>query len=269
MHQFNWTALSPKICELAKEAGSAILRLYEVSDYANVLLANKSDDSPLTLADLASHHLIVNGLALLTPEIPVVSEEDSVSLSFRKPLGCFWLIDPLDGTKEFLARNGEFTVNIALIVDGKPVWGVVYAPAMNQMFWGGSGFGSFKRVKGDTMSITVSAPVSVGQSFRVVASKSHLNVETSLFIDKLGAVDLIQAGSSLKFCRIAEGNADVYPRLAPTCEWDTAAAHAVLEGAGGQVYGIDGVRLKYGKPDVLNPSFIAASVSLSQLERTL
>lgn len=269
MRQFDWTELSPKICQLAEDAGSAIMRIYAASDGADVLVANKSDDSPLTLADLASHHVIVDGLALLTPEISVVSEEDDKSLAYRSPKGCFWLIDPLDGTKEFLARNGEFTVNIALIADGEPVWGVVYAPAMNQMFWGGKGFGSFQRTEGGIVSMTVSAPVKSGQSFRVVASKSHLNAETSAFIDKLGSADLIQAGSSLKFCRIAEGSADVYPRLAPTCEWDTAAAHAVVEGAGGQVYGIDGVRLKYGKPDVLNPSFIAASVSLSQLDRTL
>jgi 3'(2'), 5'-bisphosphate nucleotidase len=211
----------------------------------------------------------VDGLARLTPEIPVVSEEDSASLTHRKPNGRFWLIDPLDGTKEFLARNGEFTINIAFIEDGEPVWGVVYAPALRQLFWGGKSFGSFRQAESGTVSLSVSPPVASEQSFRVVASKSHLNSATSAFIDKLGSVELIQAGSSLKFCRIAEGSADVYPRLAPTCEWDTAAAQAVVEGAGGQVYDSKGVRLQYGKPDLLNPHFIAASVSLIQLESTL
>jgi 3'(2'), 5'-bisphosphate nucleotidase len=265
MRQSNWLELSPKICQLAEEAGHAILRIYTESANADVLVAHKSDDSPLTLADLASHQVIVDGLALLTPDIPVVSEEDSASLIHRKPQGCFWLIDPLDGTKEFLARNGEFTVNIALIEDGEPVWGVVYAPALRQLFWGGKAFGSFRREASGTMTLTVSAPAASGQACRVVASKSHLNAETSAFIDRLGSVELIQAGSSLKFCRIAEGSADVYPRLAPTCEWDTAAAQAVVEGAGGQVYDTQGVRLQYGKTDLLNPHFIAASVSLTLL----
>lgn len=269
MRQPTWLELSPKICQLAVDAGTAIMRIYTESADADVLVAHKSDDSPLTLADLASHHAIVDGLGLLTPDIPVVSEEDSASLTHRKPQGCFWLIDPLDGTKEFLARNGEFTVNIALIEDGEPVWGVVYAPALRQLFWGGKAFGSFRQAESGTVALSVSAPVQTGQTFRVVASKSHLNAETSAFIDRLGSVDLIQAGSSLKFCRIAEGSADVYPRMAPTCEWDTAAAQAVVEGAGGQVYDTQGVRLVYGKPDLLNPHFIAASVALIQLESTL
>lgn len=265
MRQPNWPLLLPQICQLAEEAGQAIMRIYTQSTVEDVQLAPKSDDSPLTLADLASHHIIMKGLALLTPDIPVVSEEDNQSLTHRKPQGCFWLIDPLDGTKEFLTREDEFTVNIALIEEGQPVWGVVYAPAMHQLFWGGQAFGSFKRSESGTVLLSVSAPMGLGQTCRVVASKSHLNEQTSAFIHKLGSVELIQAGSSLKFCRIAEGIADVYPRLAPTCEWDTAAAQAVLEGAGGQVYDTRGARLQYGKTDVLNPGFIAASVPLSQL----
>jgi 3'(2'), 5'-bisphosphate nucleotidase len=265
MRQPDWPELFPQICQLGMAAGTAIMCIYNSSAHADALVAHKSDDSPLTLADLASHQVIVEGLALLTPEVPVVSEEDSESLTHRKPQGCFWLIDPLDGTKEFLARNGEFTVNIALISEGEPVWGVVYAPALRELFWGGQAFGSFRWTESGTVPLTVSAPVESGQSRRVVASKSHLNAETSAFIDRLGSVELIQAGSSLKFCRIAQGSADVYPRLAPTCEWDTAAAQAVLEGAGGQVYDTHGNRLRYGKTDVLNPGFIAASVSLIQL----
>ena len=269
MRQPDGLELFPQIGQLAVEAGTAVLRIYMDSAGADVLVSHKSDDSPLTLADLASHQRIVEGLARLTPDIPVVSEEDSASLACRQSQGRFWLVDPLDGTKEFLARNGEFTVNIALVEDGAPVWGVVHAPAIGQLFWGGQACGSFRRGASGTVALSVSAPVPPGQTFRVVASKSHLNAETSAFIDGLGSVALVQAGSSLKFCRIAEGSADVYPRLAPTCEWDTAAAQAVLEGAGGHVYDTHGDRLRYGKPDVLNPDFIAASVPLSQLKSTL
>ena len=255
---------APDICQLSKEAGLAIMRIYQESSEEQALVSHKSDDSPLTLADLAAHHILVNGLARLTPHTPVVSEEDAGSFMHRTAQGCFWLIDPLDGTKEFLARNGEFTVNVALVVEGEAVWGVVYAPALDQMFWGGRASGSFRQTGKLRSSIAVSPAVGPGQAFRVVASKSHLNPETSGFINQLGPSELIQAGSSLKFCRIAEGSADVYPRLAPTCEWDTAAAQAVLEGAGGHVYDTAGHRLHYGKPDVLNPSFIAASVPLQQ-----
>jgi 3'(2'), 5'-bisphosphate nucleotidase len=265
MRQINFSLLFPQICQLAEEAGQAIMRIYTQSAQEDVLLAPKSDDSPLTLADLASHHIIMKGLALLTPDIPVVSEEDNQSLIHRKPQGCFWLIDPLDGTKEFLARQGEFTVNIALIEEGQPVWGVVYAPAMHQLFWGGQAFGSFRQDASGTAPLAVSPPAKPENLLRAVVSRSHLNEKTSEFITKLGSVALIRAGSSLKFCRIAEGKADVYPRLAPTSEWDTAAAQAVIEGAGGHVYNIHGDRLHYGKPDVLNPGFIAASVPLAQL----
>jgi 3'(2'), 5'-bisphosphate nucleotidase len=168
-----------------------------------------------------------------------------------------WLIDPLDGTKEFIAHNGEFTVNIALIDQGRSVLGVVYAPAIDALYWGGAGLGAFRRVGTSTAAIQV-ASHATDELCRVVASKSHLNAETQAFIDRLGPVSLVQAGSSLKFCRVAEGVADIYPRLAPTCEWDTAAAQAVLEGAGGVVLDLHGAPLRYGKPDVLNPSFIAA-----------
>jgi 3'(2'), 5'-bisphosphate nucleotidase len=265
MRQSNWDELFPKVCQLAEEAGQAIMRIYTESADVDMLVAQKSDDSPLTLADLASHHIIMKGLALLTPDIPVVSEEDPQSLIHRKPQGCFWLIDPLDGTKEFLARQDEFTVNIALIEDGQPVWGVVHAPAVHQLFWGGQAFGSFRKDESGTVPLAVSPPAKPENLIRAVVSRSHLNAETSAFVTKLGSVAFIRAGSSLKFCRVAEGNADVYPRIAPTSEWDTAAAHALIEGAGGYVYNIHGARLQYGKPDLLNPGFIAASVPFEQL----
>ena len=175
----------------------------------------------------------------------------------------FWLIDPLDGTKEFIAKNGEFTVNIALIDHGRSVLGVVYAPALALLYWGGLGLGAYRIQDGRTETISVAHKLfneqTQTQTCRVVASKSHLNESTQQFIDKLDSVSLIQAGSSLKFCLIAEGAADIYPRLAPTCEWDTAAAQAVLEGAGGVVLDFNTREpLCYGKREVLNPSFVAS-----------
>ena len=265
MRHINWQDLAPKVCQLAKDAGEAILSIYESEGSVDPLLAHKSDDSPLTLADLASHHCILQGLSAITPDIPVVSEEDADSQTIRQSASRFWLIDPLDGTKEFLARNGEFTVNIALIEAGTPVWGVVYAPVLKRLYWGGREHGALKAADGQVSSLQVSTAVDLNRPSRVVASKSHLNPETTAFIERLGIAELVQAGSSLKFCLIAEGSADVYPRLAPTCEWDTAAAQAVVEGAGGYVYDTKGARLVYGKADVLNPSFIAASVPLNEL----
>ena len=259
MRQINWHQIGPKVCQLAEEAGEYIMKNYREANDNSVQLSCKSDNSPLTRADLASHHSIVEGLAQLTPDIPVVSEEDNDSQPYRLNHQQFWLVDPLDGTKEFLARNGEFTVNIALIEGGVAAWGVVYAPALRRMFWGGHTHGAFRQAKGQKSKLHVASAGHSGP-YRVVVSKSHLNTETAEFISKLGSTKLVQAGSSLKFCLIAEGCADVYPRLAPTCEWDTAAAQAVLEGAGGHVYDTTGQRLRYGKPDVLNPNFIASSM---------
>lgn len=259
--------LESKLCQIALDAGAAVMQIYESQSSIDAQLASKSDASPLTKADLASHHLIIDRLKHLPHTIPVVSEEDESSFAQTASDGCYWLIDPLDGTKEFLARNGEFTINIALIVDSEPTWGVVYAPVLDQMFWGGREYGSYRKHDGKTDLIRVAPPVAPGNTFRVVASKSHLNSETAAFINQLGSTELVQVGSSLKFCTLAEGRADVYPRLAPTCEWDTAAAQAVLEGAGGHVYDTAGKQLRYGKTNVLNPSFIAASVAFNELRR--
>ncbi len=246
----------PDILDIARRAGDEIMRIYETTE---VLVLHKEDDSPLTAADLASHRHIVRELGRRTPAIPVVSEEDSGSQRHRRPEDEFWLIDPLDGTREFIARNGEFTVNIALIRQGRPCFGVVYAPALRQMYWGGAEFGAWRaRDDGAAESIRVETRNAPGAPLRVVASKSHLNGDTQAFIECLGSVTLVQAGSSLKFCKVAEGSADIYPRLAPTCEWDTAAAQAVLEGAGGVVVDRSGIPLRYGKAETLNPPFVAA-----------
>jgi 3'(2'), 5'-bisphosphate nucleotidase len=253
MRQVEKEELLQRLIPVARLAGDAIMAVYSRGTPEVQL---KDDDSPVTEADLAAHRVLALRLAPLLSKCPVVSEEDAESLAHRQSQGRFWLIDPLDGTKEFIARNGEFTVNIALIEDGRCVLGMVYAPANNALYWGGVGLGAFRCMGGQTAAIKVDGS-NPGKVSRVVASKSHLNEATRSLIDRLGEVSLVQAGSSLKFCKVADGEADIYPRLAPTCEWDTAAAQAVLEGAGGVVLDLEGAPLRYGKPDVLNPSFIA------------
>lgn len=274
MRQIDITCLLvAEVLEIAREAGVAIMNVYEemrggsagAKEVKEVLVAYKADNSPLTRADLVAHQVISRGLAVLTPGIPVVSEEDEQSLKYRLPSGDFWLVDPLDGTKEFLAKNGEFTVNIALVRDGKTVLGVVVAPALGQAYWGGGGLGAFREIHNRVEPIRVANSARADQPMRVVASRSHMNAETVEFIGQLGAHELVQAGSSLKFCRVAEGAADIYPRLGPTCEWDTAAAQAIIEAAGGHVSKLDGTPVQYGKPGVLNPHFVVSSTPLTDL----
>lgn len=254
--------LASVVLATAKSAGGVVMEFYDAyrNGKASVgFLQRKNDNSPLTLADLESHRLIAQSLSKLTPLIPIVSEEDETVKYCKEQFDLFWLVDPLDGTKEFISRNGEFTINIALISNGSPVWGCVYAPAVDCLYFGGRSFGSFLQRDGRTSKLSVRSLHNLTDRFRVVASKNHLNIETSTFIQKLGYVDLVQAGSSLKFCRVAEGSADLYPRLAPTCEWDTAAGQAVVEGAGGVVHDLQGNPLAYGKSSVINPSFIAGA----------
>lgn len=253
MRQIDRKDLLAQLLPVVRAAGDAIMAIYR---RGSAEVSHKADASPVTEADLASHRVLAKHLAHLLPSCQVVSEEDPASLVYRQSAGRFWLIDPLDGTKEFIARNGEFTVNIALIEEGHSTLGVVYAPAIDALYWGGTGLGACRCIGDQMVAINV-ASAAEGRACRVVASKSHLNEATQAMIDRLGDVSLVQAGSSLKFCRVAEGEADIYPRLAPTCEWDTAAAQAVLEGAGGAVVDLHGQPLLYGKPDVLNPSFIA------------
>ena len=265
--------LASAACDIAKNAGKAILEVYAHADtIAGKNIAHKTDSSPLTEADLRAHHVIAGALQLLTPHIPVVSEEDEASHAHRNAGGEFWIIDPLDGTKEFIARNGQFTVNIALVRQGAPVLGVVYAPVLDELFWSEPDLNSsaesgasvimraLSHIENQTHVIRVSTPqLQLGKPVRVLASRNHMNEQTQEFIRALGAHELVQAGSSLKFCRIAQGLADCYPRLGPTCEWDTAAAQAVLEAAGGFVRTLNGERLLYGKSQVLNPSFVASA----------
>lgn len=245
-------AIDP-VLQLAQQAGHAILEIYH-RDFA---VQHKADESPLTEADLASHHTIVDGLQQLTPDIPVLSEE-SASLPYetRRQWRRYWLVDPLDGTREFIKRNGEFTVNIALIEDGRPVLGVVHVPVSGVSYTGVADNGAHKQDEhGIRRPIQVTRPCQ--RPVRVAGSRSHAGDSLQRFLDKLGEHDMVSMGSSLKLCLVAEGCADVYPRLGPTSEWDTAAAQAVVEAAGGQVTDTAMQPLRYNqKESLLNPHFL-------------
>jgi 3'(2'), 5'-bisphosphate nucleotidase len=249
----HYSSILPDVIKIADEASEKVLHIYQSDFKVNY----KEDHSPITAADIASHDIIVKGLRQISRDIPILSEEGAeIPWEERKKWRRFWLIDPIDGTKDFTQRTGEFTVNIAMIEDGEPVMGVVTAPALKEAFWGIKGEGAHIRDRtGRVHRIRVAEPK---DTLRVVASKNHLNDETRAFIETLGAHETVQAGSSLKFCRIAEGHADIYPRMGPTSEWDTAAAHAVLVAAGGKVQTPEGQPLVYGKENILNPNFIAA-----------
>ncbi|MDB4214160.1 3'(2'),5'-bisphosphate nucleotidase CysQ [Oceanospirillaceae bacterium] len=257
MHQAQAILADPKLLkalqQLVHQAGEAIMQVYQTADFG---IETKKDNSPVTKADLDAHYLLVDGLAKLTPHIAIVSEEDPASQIVPQTHNYYWLIDPLDGTKEFINRNGQFTVNLALIEDNAPSFGFVSTPIDQTLYWGGKHLGAW-RLRDD--SIEPLKTQAHQSPKRVVASKSHLNNATRDFITNLGPTTLVQAGSSLKLLRIAQGEADIYPRLAPTCEWDTAAAQAVLEGAGGKVTQVDGSPMQYGKVDILNPHFVASS----------
>lgn len=247
-------ALLPDVVALARRAGTAILEIYHSGEYA---VEEKEDNSPLTAADLAAHHVIVDGLAELTPGLPVLSEE-SANLPYarRRRWAQYWLVDPLDGTREFIKRNGEFTVNIALIEDGIPVLGVVHVPVSNVTYSAARGAGAFRQVAAGTpQSIRVRA-LGAGP-VKVVGSRSHRGRSLDDYLARLGEHELVGMGSSLKLCLVAEGAADVYPRLGPTSEWDTAAAQCVVEQAGGSVTTADLQPLRYNTKDsLLNPFFL-------------
>lgn len=250
-----------KIIALAHSAGKQVMKIY-ASDF-NV--DYKQDESPVTTADLIAHSVICSGLELLDPNIPILSEESSPGPEHERLCwSTYWLIDPLDGTKEFIDRNGEFTVNIALIDRGVPVLGVVYAPALDVCYWG-SEKGAFKCIeKGEAQLIEVAATPLKSESWKVVASRRHQNEATRNSLSQFGATEIVSMGSSLKFCLIAEGSADFYPRLAPTSEWDTAAAQAIVEAAGGCVLEYPSLQpLRYNRraDTLLNPHFIVCAES--------
>lgn len=245
--------LEPVIA-LSMEAGRRILEIYN-SDFR---VGFKQDDSPLTAADLASHHCLSEGLQKLSSVYPVLSEESAdLPFAVRSTWKTYWLIDPLDGTKEFVKRNGEFTVNVALIHQHTPVLGVVYAPALDVCYFASEGCGAFKRSGGgDPLQIYVRDRAPSRPA--VVGSRSHQTEGLATLLGRLGDYDLKSIGSSLKLCWVAEGEADLYPRIGPTSEWDTAAAQCVVEAAGGAVTDLAGRRLQYNtKESILNPYFLA------------
>jgi len=238
---------------IAQDAGRKIMDVY--ADESAWHVEQKSDDSPLTQADLASHHFIEDALLQLFPDIPFLSEESAcVDFSVRQSWSRYWLVDPLDGTKEFIKRNDEFTVNIALIDNGVSVLGVVDAPALGMTYFAEQGGGAFVQKAGDVSRIEV---VEVRDPLKVVASRSHGNERMVSVLACLGRYESVPVGSSLKMCYVAEGVADLYLRLGLTSEWDTAAAQCVVEEAGGQLCTLDFLPMRYNHKDsLLNPEFI-------------
>jgi 3'(2'), 5'-bisphosphate nucleotidase len=247
--------LARALMPIVERAGQAIMRIYD----GTFTVRHKDDNSPVTLADLESQRIIIEGLERLTPRIPVLAEESAAAPWVeRQTWSALWVVDPLDGTREFVKRNGEFTINIALIVEHEPLLGVVAAPAQSVVYWGAAGSGAFRR-RGlsETERIAVSA---AQRPLRVVGSRSHLRSQTAAYLTRLGPHVMTGVGSSLKFCLLAEGNAELYPRFGPTSEWDTAAGQALLEAAGGQVTRMDGHRLRYNcRESLINGDFVAFS----------
>lgn len=253
------TALLDGMIDVSIRAGAAIMAVYE-SDFA---VDFKGDSSPVTAADAAGEAVILEALAVLAPEVPVVAEEEAAAGRIPDTDGHFFLVDPLDGTKEFVGRNGDFTVNIALIEDHRPSLGVVFAPVERRLYVGDvthrSGWSAPVSTAGE---IGARAPLRIRrappQGLAVVASRSHASAATEAYLQHFQVASRVSRGSSLKLCLVAAGEADLYPRLAPTMEWDIAAGDAVLRAAGGMVADVDGTPMRYGKPRFFNPGFVAS-----------
>jgi len=245
--------LLPEVIAVARTAGREIMAIY-AQEFAVTL---KDDQSPLTAADLAAHRSINAGLARIAPQLPQLSEESPASeIAARREWRSLWLIDPLDGTREFVQRNGEFTVNIALVHDHQPVLGVLYAPALGLMYAAARGAGAWQ-IDAQEQRTPLRATARAPQPPRVLASRSHRGASLDELLVRLGAHELVGTGSALKFAYLAAGRADFYPRLSPTSEWDTAAGQAIAEAAGARVVGLDGAPLRYNARDtLLNPSFL-------------
>ena len=251
-----------EIVNISVDAGEVILNYYN----ENVDVIYKDDESPLTQADLASHKIITDSIKKITPDIPILSEEEFIDWKIRKKWKKYWLIDPLDGTKEFIKKNDEFTVNIALIENNRPILGVIYTPALNELFYSIKNFGSYKiltKKKLNTLKEAKRISINKKKSnkIKIVGSRSHSNPILDKWVNKnFNEFDILQKGSSLKFCLIAEGSADIYPRFGPTSEWDIAAGHIILEEAGGKLKSIDNKEILYNeKENILNPEFFAYS----------
>lgn len=249
--------LADSLIPVVRKAGFAIMGIYE-SDFA---VLQKDDDSPVTAADRVAEDILVPALRDLTPDFPVVAEE-AVAAGDCPSVGSgpFWLVDPLDGTKEFVRRNGEFTVNVGLVSGQYPVFGIVYLPVLDVLYLGCGSGGAF-RYTGDGLPERLQCRAPGAEGLTVLSSRSHAKGDalSAWLADKVVA-GIVHAGSSLKFCRLAEGTADVYPRFGPTSEWDTCAGHAVLLAAGGRMTCLDGAPFVYGKPGFGNPGFIASGL---------
>ena len=240
---------------IVERASAAIMQIYDGA----FAVQRKDDNSPLTLADLESQRVIIEGLKRITPGIPILSEESAAApWAERQKWGELWVVDPLDGTREFVKRNGEFTINIALIAQHEALLGVVCAPAQKLTYWGIAGVGAFARARdSDTRAIHIAPPQ---QPVRVLGSRSHASPQTAAYLARLGPHVVSSVGSSLKFCLLAEGRAELYVRFGATSEWDTAAGQAVLEAAGGHVTRMDGHRLRYNcRESLINGDFVAFS----------
>ena len=248
------------VLNITIDAGMEILKIYD----KEIIVNSKEDNSPITQADLNSNNLIINKLNKLDPSIPILSEESLVAWDERKEWKQYWLVDPLDGTKEFINRNGEFTVNISLINNNNPVFGVIYAPVKSLLYYASQNNGSYKiNTDKNLNSLDKFKKIQINKEknlvIKIIGSRSHSNKEFEKWVaKKFIKYEVIGIGSSLKFCLLAEGEADVYPRLGPTSEWDIAAGHIILEEAGGKLKSIDNNEILYNtKEDILNPHFIA------------
>jgi 3'(2'), 5'-bisphosphate nucleotidase len=253
----NHLDLIPELLEIARKAGDAILKIYHSE--ADFGVEAKSDSSPLTLADKAANEVICRGLEALPVSFPIISEENKLlPYEVRRTWAQCWLVDPLDGTKEFIKRNGDFTVNIALVENGEVVAGVVGIPAQDELYWAVKGQGAFMIKNRAEKPIHAAQFSQADTGLNIVCSRSHLTPETEAFISKYTTPNLVSRGSALKFLLLAKGDAHVYPRIAPTMEWDTAAAQIVLEEAGGKVLVFEtGEPMRYNRENLLNPSFVA------------
>mgnify|MGYP001160144637 CR=1 FL=1 len=249
-----------KISNISVEAGRIILDFYN----KNLDITFKTDESPLTQADLASNKFITDSIKKISPNIPILSEEEFIEWDIRKEWKKYWLIDPLDGTKEFIKKNGEFTVNIALIENNRPILGVIYAPVSNELYFSKKNFGSYKILTNKKLNTLdnankISIKIKKKNHVKIIGSRSHSNPILHKWVsNNFNEFEILQKGSSLKFCLIAEGFADIYPRFGPTSEWDIAAGHIILEEAGGRLKSIDNKEILYNeKENILNPNFFA------------
>ena len=252
------------VIDIARQASAAILDVY----YTDFNISFKDDKSPLTEADTLANKIITDGLEKIAPGVPILSEEgQKIPYDKRSKWETYWLVDPLDGTKEFIKKNDEFTINIALIEYNQPILGVVYAPALDRLYWGSREHGSFKLNSGG-ISTSISVKSQITTPVQIAVSRSHLSPKVKTFISQFIEYNLHPMGSSLKICCVSDGTMHLYPRLGPTMEWDTAASHAIIRGAGGEIIKVGtNDPIEYNKKDLLNPDFIAGNIlSVKSLE---